>query len=63
MANASAHIIVVGKNRQVRRMCDTIGHTVLKLVRIRIGALPLGDLSVGQFKILSSKEAGVALQE
>ena len=54
--------ITEGKNRQVRRMCEAIGHSVLKLVRIRIGGLSLGDLPVGQFKILSRKEAQVATQ-
>ena len=51
-----------GKNRQVRRMSEAIGHAVLKLVRIQIGALSLGDLPIGQFKILTPKEAQMALQ-
>ena len=51
-----------GKNRQVRRMCEAIGHAVLKLVRIQIGALSLGDLPIGEFKILTPKEAQMALQ-
>ena len=54
--------ITEGKNRQVRRMCDAIGHTVLKLVRIRIGELSLADLPIGQFKVLTHKEAQKALQ-
>jgi 23S rRNA pseudouridine2605 synthase len=41
-----------GKNRQVRRMCEAIGHPVLKLVRIRIGELELGDLPMGTFRRL-----------
>jgi 23S rRNA pseudouridine2605 synthase len=45
-------IITEGKNRQVRRMCEAIGHPVLKLVRIRIGDLELGDLPPGKFKRL-----------
>jgi len=49
--------ITEGKNRQVRRMCDAIGHSVLKLVRIRIGGLPLDDLPMGKFRILSPREA------
>jgi len=53
--------ITEGKNRQVRRMCEAIDHAVLKLVRIRIGDLLLGDLPVGQFKILSPNEAQKAL--
>jgi len=54
--------ITEGKNRQVRRMFEAIGHPVLKLVRIRIGGLELGDLPVGKFRILSSKEASQALK-
>jgi len=54
--------ITEGKNRQVRRMCEAIGHVVLKLVRIRIGGLALGELPVGQFKILTLKEAQKALR-
>ena len=55
--------ITEGKNRQVRRMCEAIDHAVLKLVRIRIGDLSLGDLPVGQFKLLSHREAQKALQK
>src|SRR5438128_4659764 len=47
--------ITEGKNRQVRRMFEAIGHPMLKLVRIRIGGLRLEDLSIGRFKILSQK--------
>jgi pseudouridine synthase len=54
--------ITEGKNRQVRRMCEALGHAVLKLVRIQIGALQLGDLSIGKFKILTPNEAQRALQ-
>ncbi len=54
--------ITEGKNRQVRRMCEAIGHPVLKLVRIRIGGLSLGDLPIGQFKILSRTEAFRAIE-
>ena len=38
-----------GKNRQVRRMFEAIGHAMLKLVRIRIGDLSLQDIPVGTF--------------
>jgi 23S rRNA pseudouridine2605 synthase len=45
-----------GKNRQVRKMCDAIGHKVLKLKRVSIGALKLGDLKTGHWRHLSSDE-------
>jgi len=48
--------ITEGKNRQVRRMCEAIGHPVLKLVRIRIGDFELGDLAPGKFKRLAAPD-------
>jgi pseudouridine synthase len=41
--------ITEGKNRQVRRMFEAIGHPVLKLVRIRIGDFELAALPPGEF--------------
>ena len=55
--------ITEGKNRQVRRMFEAIGHAMLKLVRIRIGGLQLDDIAMGKFKILTHKEAQKALQQ
>jgi 23S rRNA pseudouridine2605 synthase len=49
--------ITEGKNRQVRRMFEAIDHAMLKLVRVRIGPLELGDLPPGKFKVLSRREA------
>jgi pseudouridine synthase len=48
--------ITEGKNRQVRRMCDAIGHAVLKLVRIRIGEFELGDIPSGKYRKLNSED-------
>lgn len=45
-----------GKNRQVRRMTAAIGFPTLRLVRISIGALQLGDLQPGQWRYLTSDE-------
>ena len=53
--------ITEGKNRQVRRMFEAVGHPMLKLVRVRIGGLRLEDLPIGKFKVLSHKEAQKAL--
>ena len=53
--------ITEGKNRQVRRMFEAVGHAMLKLVRIRIGQVQLEDIPVGEYKILSRKEALRAL--
>lgn len=45
-----------GKNRQVRKMCEKIGHSVIKLKRISIGNIKLGNLPVGEYRILNKKE-------
>lgn len=45
-----------GRNRQVRRMCDAIGHPVITLERIRLGFLTLEGLSAGQFRPLTTTE-------
>ncbi|SKA83115.1 23S rRNA pseudouridine2605 synthase [Caloramator quimbayensis] len=49
-------IIHEGRNRQVRKMCEKIGHPVIKLKRIRIGKLNLGDLREGEWRNLTESE-------
>ena len=45
-----------GRNRQVRRMCDAVGHPVLALRRVRVGPLTLGDLAPGASRPLTPRE-------
>lgn len=45
-----------GRNRQIRRMLAAVGVGVLRLMRIRIGELPLGDLPKGAFRALTEAE-------
>ena len=45
-----------GKNRQVRKMCEAIGHKVMSLKRIAIGKVRLGDLEEGKWRELTAKE-------
>ena len=45
-----------GRNQQVRRMFDAIGHSVLKLVRTRIGHLETKTLKRGEWRKLSERE-------
>ena len=45
-------VLTEGKNRQVRRMCATVGHEVRDLVRVRVGGLDLGDLAPGKWRRL-----------
>ena len=45
-----------GRNRQVRRMVEALDARVLKLVRIRIGAVGIGTLAIGKWRLLSPAE-------
>lgn len=45
-----------GMNRQVRRMTAAVGHPTLRLVRIAIGPITLGDLHPGQWRDLTKQE-------
>jgi 23S rRNA pseudouridine2605 synthase len=53
-------IIHEGRNRQVKRMCEAVGHPVLRLKRTAVGRLTLGDLKLGEWRYLSIKEAKLA---
>ncbi len=45
-----------GRNRQVRRMCDAVGHPVVRLVRTRIGPLTDATLAPGDWRPLTQAE-------
>ena len=45
-----------GKNRHLRRMLEALDHPVLRLIRVAIGELKLGDLGKGQWRHLSASE-------
>ena len=46
-----------GKKRQIRRMCEAVGLRVVGLKRVRIGGVALGQLPVGQWRVLGRNEA------
>jgi 23S rRNA pseudouridine2457 synthase len=48
--------IIEGKNRQVRRMTAAAGHPTLRLIRVRIGNFPLGNLPTGKWRELTADE-------
>jgi 23S rRNA pseudouridine2457 synthase len=48
--------ITEGRNRQVRRMTAAVGHPTLRLVRLAIGPVALGDLAPGQWREISKLE-------
>lgn len=45
-----------GRNRQVRRMCEAVGHPVRRLVRVRIGPLSDRHLAPGAWRVLTQAE-------
>ena len=54
-----------GRNRQIRRMCEAVSLSVVRLKRVRYGSLALGDLRSGEFRFLTEAEArqlGAVLQ-
>ena len=49
-------ILIEGKNRQVRKMTAVAGLPTLRLIRIAVSGLPLGDLPIGKWRELGDKE-------
>ncbi len=49
-------ILTQGLNRQIRRMCESLGYRVTYLKRIRIMHITLGSLAVGEYRELTAKE-------
>ncbi len=49
-------VLCEGKNRQIRRMCEAVGLSVMQLRRTQIGSLSLGNLEIGSFRRLTAQE-------
>src|SRR2546423_910150 len=45
-----------GRNRQIRRMCEAVGHPVVRLVRTRIGPIAERRLKPGEWRVLTTAE-------
>jgi 23S rRNA pseudouridine2605 synthase len=45
-----------GRNQQIRKMFDAIGHSVVKLVRSQIGSIEIGTLRTGEWRHLTARE-------
>jgi 23S rRNA pseudouridine2605 synthase len=51
-----ALVLTEGRKREVRRMLDTVGHSVRRLTRVRFGVVELGDLAPGHWRQLDEEE-------
>lgn len=51
-------VLTEGRNRQIRRMCETCGLRVLSLTRTQYAGVPLGQLQKGCWRILDEEEIG-----
>ena len=49
-------VIHEGRNRQIRRMCESVGHPVVRLIRSRIGPIVDRSLRPGSFRELTNQE-------
>ncbi len=49
-------VIREGKNREIRKMCEAVGLTVIRLKRTEIGAVKLGMLPIGKWRELTKEE-------
>ena len=45
-----------GRNRQVRRMFEAVGHPVVRLIRMKIGDISIGKLKTGEWRFLTPEE-------
>jgi 23S rRNA pseudouridine2457 synthase len=55
--------LVEGKYHQVRKMTAAVGHPTLRLVRVAIGAFPLGSLAQGAWRALEGADRQLVLGE
>jgi 23S rRNA pseudouridine2457 synthase len=47
-------VLMEGKNRQVRRMTAAVGYPTLRLIRVRIGKVPIGELKPGAWRAVDT---------
>lgn len=64
-SNRESHLVVElreGRNREVRRLFESIGREVTRLKRVKLGGLELGSLEPGQWRDLSPSEVAAAFR-
>ena len=52
-------VLTQGRKREIRRMCEAVGHPVQRLRRVAIGPLRLGSLAPAQWRPLTDSEVKV----
>ena len=55
-------VLTEGRNREIRRMLARLGHKVIRLVRVAVGPVRLGDLPPGAYRPLSRQEVAALRQ-
>ena len=55
-------VIREGKKRQIRRMMAAVGHPVVRLIRLSVSSVNLGDLKTGQWRYLTDEEVHKLMQ-
>ena len=54
--------LIEGRKRQVKKMCEKVGHKVIKLTRTMENGLSLGDLEIGEYRKLTKNEVSKLLK-
>lgn len=52
-------VLYEGRNRQIRKMCEMCGLEIIRLTRIAIGDIQMGDLGVGKCRFLTDSEVAM----
>jgi len=56
-------VLYEGKKRQIRRMLDRVGHSVIRLMRIKINGIEMGPLKPGACRQIASEEMEILRRE
>lgn len=62
-ASVLIFVLKEGKNRQIRRVCDSFGHRVISLKRIGVGDITLQGIAAGEYRTLRKKEVELFMND